>query len=146
MTRHEIEQRYDALETAYSTNASLTVLAQRTHDLHKAILAAMGEAEPPVHWKLSPVEIKLARELAQHDIRSTPQLVKAIYGSDAATTGRTAQNVYVFVHRLRKKLEKFGIEIGRSGNGSFSDPSFRGGYYVTPETVPTLRAGLGFHD
>jgi hypothetical protein len=146
MTRESIDQLFDELQKALAHDAPLGVLAERTFDLYKAVLAAMGAAEPPVHWKLSPVETKIARAFALHQSRTTVQLIKEVYGKDAQPTGREAQNIYVFVHRLRKKLWKFGIKIDRNGHGRFSDPKARGGYFVTDFSLPLLRKGLGFYD
>lgn len=135
MTRENIDRLYDALETAYSTNASLIVLAQRAFDLHEAALAELGELEPPLEWKLSPLETRIARELAKHRMRSTVQVIKLVYGDEPPK--RAASNIYVFVHRLRKKLEPHGVVIDRHE---------RGGYFVTEETLPALRKGFGLDD
>lgn len=129
-----LDKAFYELEAAFK-RGDVMALVELSRNVRDEALALVGNPEPPLWWKLSPLETRMALALAKHRMRSTPQLVELIYGDNPPE--RSAGNIYVFVHRLRKKLERHGIEIDRHE---------RGGYFVTPDTLPVLRQGFKFDD
>lgn len=118
---------YESLRPAINTLRA--VVSDQTGTMRR-----YARMQPLPAWGLSPVESRIAAALAAHNRVSAATLSRIVYaGKDMRSVSNPLRNIYVFVHRMRKKLEPFGIRIERAYSG----------YYVTEDTAHVLRAGFG---
>lgn len=114
----ELNERVEALTAA---NARL----QDEVDLLKAEKIGHGFLAP-VEWGLTGKEMGVFGLLMERDLASRDNIMFALY-SDRIDDWPEAKIVDVFVCKLRKKVEAFGILIEtRWGKGYFMSPAMKG--------------------
>lgn len=82
---------------------------QRENEYLRSILRGSDDARFPVKWGLSPAEKSILRSLASASdgFRTHEALLKVCAKSDDVGIGIVA----VLIHRIRKRLKPYGVEI-----------------------------------
>lgn len=114
--------------------------ATRLHDTVAKMALILDDARrlggvPPAapEWGLTDLETRMAFVFTREGRASAQDLVNAVYGEERDALADALRNVYVFIHRLRKKLDKHSIYIERG----------KSGYWLDEEDLAKLRRGFG---
>lgn len=130
----EIERRAAAVLHAYERRQK-SQLSEAMRRLRLAFNGAPAR-DPDPAWGLSEKEARVALALAERRSVAVMTMIALIYAGQQPPTS-AVKNVYVFVHRIRRKLEPFGVRVLHTN---------RKGYFADADGRAVLRAGFGIED
>lgn len=135
----ELEAATDRLDfdlTYPPHNAKVMELLNKLFDLADDALRYQEAPKPPEAWGLSPTESRLIYALARTGRITANAATRAVYGGDYEKYPDPTRNVYVYIYRLRKKLQPFGVAIEKTSRF----------YQVDEASLRVLSEGFGLTD
>lgn len=117
-----------------SVNKSADLDEDEVYELRERVRQLEGEVHDaawmPTEWALTPRECAVLNLLLKRSIMTRSHAQAAIYGDDP-DGGADPKIIDVFIHKIRKKLEPYGLKID----------TYRGeGFRLTPDSFAVLDA------